>query len=249
MILGKFIYSPSIKKINKSIIIIIFSVVKEEVADDDANLPCYNGRVIAWVISTEGSIASDSKSQHSITSDNNNTTALTTQSNINTPIINSNLHAGHTHYLTNNSENNIEAGRAAINSMDNHPDYRKHNRIRDLNDDTTTETESLVSTLRGMLYFFKHNNCLKLNVFKKKKKIYGYTVHHQDVIITHLVSSIKKKCIYLIKKIISDHHLQNHRRSLKMPSNHKVAYQYDASSIMSSELDTTTFFDSENDDQ
>ena len=34
--------------------------------------------------------------------------------------------------------------------MDNHHEYRKHHRLRDLNDDTTTETESLVSTLRDL---------------------------------------------------------------------------------------------------
>lgn len=27
----------------------IFSVVKEEIVDDDAHLPCFNGRVISWV--------------------------------------------------------------------------------------------------------------------------------------------------------------------------------------------------------
>ena len=27
-----------------------FSVVKEEIIDDDAHLPCFNGRVISWVI-------------------------------------------------------------------------------------------------------------------------------------------------------------------------------------------------------
>jgi len=27
----------------------IFSVVKEEIIDDDAHLPCFNGRVVSWV--------------------------------------------------------------------------------------------------------------------------------------------------------------------------------------------------------
>lgn len=27
----------------------LFSVVKEEISDDAASLPCFNGRVIAWV--------------------------------------------------------------------------------------------------------------------------------------------------------------------------------------------------------
>ena len=154
--------------------------MKEEVLDEDAHLPCFNGRVIAWVsnslhflpsvnktfllkfkqlISTEGSIASDSKSQISLNnSETHNNNNSTSQSNINTPIIiNSNLNGGggHTHYLTNNSENNIENGRTAVHSIDNHhniqqQEFRKPNRFRDLNDDTTTETESLVSTLRDL---------------------------------------------------------------------------------------------------
>lgn len=29
--------------------VLIFSVVKEEIIDDDAHLPCFNGRVVSWV--------------------------------------------------------------------------------------------------------------------------------------------------------------------------------------------------------
>ncbi|KAL2097963.1 hypothetical protein ACEWY4_007170 [Coilia grayii] len=32
-----------------------FGVVKEEISDDNAKLPCYNGRVIAWLVSADGS--------------------------------------------------------------------------------------------------------------------------------------------------------------------------------------------------
>uniref|UniRef100_A0A673LPT0 Segment polarity protein dishevelled homolog DVL-3-like n=1 Tax=Sinocyclocheilus rhinocerous TaxID=307959 RepID=A0A673LPT0_9TELE len=32
-----------------------FGVVKEEIADDNAKLPCYNGRVICWLVSSDGS--------------------------------------------------------------------------------------------------------------------------------------------------------------------------------------------------
>ncbi|EFX79289.1 dishevelled-like protein [Daphnia pulex] len=39
-----------------------FGVVKEEIVDDDAHLPCFNGRVISWLVSAESSI-SDSVSQ------------------------------------------------------------------------------------------------------------------------------------------------------------------------------------------
>lgn len=42
-------------------------VVKEEMMDDEAKLPCVNGRVVAWLVQVEGSIAgSDNKSTHSL---------------------------------------------------------------------------------------------------------------------------------------------------------------------------------------
>lgn len=36
-----------------------FGVVKEEIIDDDAHLPCFNGRVVSWLVSAEGSNVSD----------------------------------------------------------------------------------------------------------------------------------------------------------------------------------------------
>ncbi|KAF7413384.1 hypothetical protein HZH68_001873 [Vespula germanica] len=36
-----------------------FGVVKEEIVDDDAHLPCFNGRVVSWLVSAEGSNVSD----------------------------------------------------------------------------------------------------------------------------------------------------------------------------------------------
>lgn len=35
--------------LNKKQTIIIFSVVKEEIIEDSAHLPCFNGRVVSWV--------------------------------------------------------------------------------------------------------------------------------------------------------------------------------------------------------
>ncbi|XP_077998102.1 segment polarity protein dishevelled homolog DVL-3-like isoform X2 [Glandiceps talaboti] len=40
-----------------------FGVVKEEIVDDDAKLPCFNGRVVSWLVAAEGSSISDSASQ------------------------------------------------------------------------------------------------------------------------------------------------------------------------------------------
>ncbi|XP_076451953.1 segment polarity protein dishevelled homolog DVL-3-like isoform X4 [Babylonia areolata] len=39
-----------------------FGVVKEEIIDDDAHLPCFNGRVVSWLVPAESS-ASDTQSQ------------------------------------------------------------------------------------------------------------------------------------------------------------------------------------------
>lgn len=36
-----------------------FGVVKEEIVEDDAHLPCFNGRVVSWLVSAEGSNVSD----------------------------------------------------------------------------------------------------------------------------------------------------------------------------------------------
>ncbi|CAH8445354.1 unnamed protein product [Schistosoma rodhaini] len=39
-----------------------FGVVKEEIADDDARLPCFNGKVISWLVSADSSTKSDNHS-------------------------------------------------------------------------------------------------------------------------------------------------------------------------------------------
>lgn len=33
-------------------------VVKEEISDDNAKLPCFNGRVVSWVSETDGALLS-----------------------------------------------------------------------------------------------------------------------------------------------------------------------------------------------
>ncbi|XP_076043044.1 segment polarity protein dishevelled isoform X2 [Oratosquilla oratoria] len=40
-----------------------FGVVKEEIVDDDAPLPCFNGRVVSWIVSADSSVVSDNISQ------------------------------------------------------------------------------------------------------------------------------------------------------------------------------------------
>ncbi|XP_044741381.1 segment polarity protein dishevelled homolog DVL-3 isoform X3 [Chrysoperla carnea] len=40
-----------------------FGVVKEEICEDSAHLPCFNGRVVSWLVSAEGSNQSDGASQ------------------------------------------------------------------------------------------------------------------------------------------------------------------------------------------
>lgn len=36
-----------------------FGVVKEDIADDSTILPCFNGRVVSWLVSADGSNQSD----------------------------------------------------------------------------------------------------------------------------------------------------------------------------------------------
>lgn len=40
-----------------------FGVVKEEIVEDDSKLPCFNGRVVSWLVTAEGSNVSDNASQ------------------------------------------------------------------------------------------------------------------------------------------------------------------------------------------
>lgn len=43
--------------------IFVFSVVKEEIADDLTILPCFNGRVVSWLVTADGSNQSDNCSE------------------------------------------------------------------------------------------------------------------------------------------------------------------------------------------
>ncbi|KAH8854394.1 putative Dishevelled segment polarity protein DVL-3 [Schistosoma japonicum] len=55
-----------------------FGVVKEEIADDDARLPCFNGKVISWLVSADSSTKSDNHStgtgENHFSSQNKNST-------------------------------------------------------------------------------------------------------------------------------------------------------------------------------
>ncbi|CAH8479749.1 unnamed protein product [Schistosoma bovis] len=55
-----------------------FGVVKEEIADDDARLPCFNGKVISWLVSADSSTKSDNHSngagENHLSSQNKNST-------------------------------------------------------------------------------------------------------------------------------------------------------------------------------
>lgn len=42
---------------------IISSVVKEEIADDNAKLPCFNGKIVSWLVTADGSNQSDNASE------------------------------------------------------------------------------------------------------------------------------------------------------------------------------------------
>ncbi|XP_063707263.1 segment polarity protein dishevelled isoform X3 [Culicoides brevitarsis] len=40
-----------------------FGVVKEEIADDNAKLPCFNGKIVSWLVTADGSNQSDNASE------------------------------------------------------------------------------------------------------------------------------------------------------------------------------------------
>ncbi|XP_022187203.2 segment polarity protein dishevelled homolog DVL-3 isoform X2 [Nilaparvata lugens] len=66
-----------------------FGVVKEEIVDDDAHLPCFNGRVVSWLVSAEGSNASEGTSQGTESAGHSDTKAQQERNIDQPPIINS----------------------------------------------------------------------------------------------------------------------------------------------------------------
>merc|ERR1712168_1318773 len=56
-----------------------FGVVKEEIVDDDAPLPCFNGRVVSWVVPPD----EGSNDGHSTHSGENNFSATPASANVN----------------------------------------------------------------------------------------------------------------------------------------------------------------------
>ncbi|RZF39828.1 hypothetical protein LSTR_LSTR000476 [Laodelphax striatellus] len=66
-----------------------FGVVKEEIVDDDAHLPCFNGRVVSWLVSAEGSNASEGTSQGTESAGHSDTKAQQERTVDQPPIINS----------------------------------------------------------------------------------------------------------------------------------------------------------------
>ena len=38
-----------LKKLKSVYVVLFFSVVKEEIIDEEQRLPCFNGRVVSWV--------------------------------------------------------------------------------------------------------------------------------------------------------------------------------------------------------
>ncbi|CAL8092199.1 unnamed protein product [Calicophoron daubneyi] len=68
-----------------------FGVVKEEITEDDAHLPCFNGKVISWLVSADSSTKSDSHSNGA--ADGHGSSHLSAQKNTNSVSKNSDTNA------------------------------------------------------------------------------------------------------------------------------------------------------------
>ena len=103
--------------------------------DDDAKLPCYNGRVISWLISSEGSVAGSDTTRSQVSMNNSelviggggagviaNLSNGHTSTNINS-IISS---IANSTELNSTANDHIENGRAAINSIDINNHHHHH---------------------------------------------------------------------------------------------------------------------------
>ncbi|XP_069166873.1 segment polarity protein dishevelled homolog DVL-3 isoform X3 [Procambarus clarkii] len=167
-----------------------FGVVKEEIIDDDAPLPCFNGRVVSWIVSADSSVVSDNVSQCA----------------------------------------EVEGGRP--------PAYHHGDTTSQLEDSTCTETESVISTRRGEherhhrssrhhkydkyndRHFVDHGSHIGKPVSSNTSKITGPSFY------THAPTTMR----------INGH-------GNRVPRHHG----YESSSMISSDLESTSFFDSDDD--
>lgn len=167
-----------------------FGVVKEEISDDNAKLPCVGGRVVSWLVTAEGSSLSDTTSQC--------TDTISQRSELRLPL-----------------ERTVGIGDSRPPSF--HASAIDH---RDSMGDTTcTETESVISS-RKDLHSHMHRS------LKHRDKHY-----HEDHVPCGCPTSR-----------LNGHAKQNHPH---LHGRHRSGHGYESSSMMTSDIESTSFLDSE----
>lgn len=224
-----------------------FGVVKEEIADENTKLPCVNGRVVCWLITIEGSVTGSDIA-------NNNDERLQQQQQ-------------HYQNSNNNIENMDKMNRMSSSGNTNNTSGNRK-ALKDLNmDDTTTETESLVSAFDQMKMprSSSHHHVRRSFKTSSSHQSSSITKHHK-----HQKLSLDSHARNAPHQHHQHHHhnyqqnyLMNHHRHGKKDSfsddhddsslNDDTTMNDDgteinAPSIVSSNLDTTTFFDDTEDD-
>ncbi|XP_067658539.1 segment polarity protein dishevelled homolog DVL-3-like isoform X3 [Haliotis asinina] len=164
-----------------------FGVVKEEIIDDEAHLPCFNGRVVSWLVPAESS-ASDTQSQ-----------CTDSQAGDVVP-----LPAERVGGIGDSRPPSFHANASVVS--------------RDETCDTCTETDSVISA------------AARRDRPSSRSSRHNHSSQYRDRHTAHLGPRING-------------HAKHERHRERPPGPH----QYETSTMMSSDLETTSFFDSEDD--
>ncbi|XP_046562525.1 segment polarity protein dishevelled homolog DVL-3-like isoform X4 [Haliotis rubra] len=165
-----------------------FGVVKEEIIDDEAHLPCFNGRVVSWLVPAESS-ASDTQSQ-----------CTDSQAGDVVP-----LPAERVGGIGDSRPPSFHANASVVS--------------RDETCDTCTETDSVISA------------AARRDRPSSRSSRHNHSSQYRDRHTAHLGPRI------------NGHAKHERHRERPPPGPH----QYETSTMMSSDLETTSFFDSEDD--
>ncbi|WAR14990.1 DVL3-like protein [Mya arenaria] len=171
-----------------------FGVVKEEIIDEEQRLPCFNGRVVSWLVAAESSNASDTQSQCT------------------------DSQAGDLHVMPTERVGGIGDSRP--------PSFHANASVasRDDHCDTCTETDSVISSRRDG----RHRS----------------SRHSSHKMCNHSC------CRDSTTSSLSAHppRLNGHAKlDMRHPGRRPHGHSYESSTMMSSDLETTSFFDSEDD--
>ncbi|XP_045161727.1 segment polarity protein dishevelled homolog DVL-3-like isoform X3 [Mercenaria mercenaria] len=167
-----------------------FGVVKEEIIDEEQRLPCFNGRVVSWLVAAESSNASDTQSQCT------------------------DSQAGDIHMPT---ERVGGIGDSRPPSFHANPSLGS----RDDHCDTCTETDSVISSRRDGRHRSSRHSSHKL---------------------------CNHSCCRENSSLAHPSRLNGHTKlDLRHRDRRGHGHSYESSTMLSSDLETTSFFDSEDD--